>query len=236
MAVVLIWAVAGLAVAAALNHLTDRLPKHQALRPGPACPACGRLLRRRQWLALLALLTGGTRCHRCGVVLPARRWLLEGSVAALYAILAWRHGPTWTLFMASFHLAVLILVTVTDLETRLVPNAAVLPAMAVTVLATAIGCPPCLLRTLLGGAVGFSVFLLLWALYPRGMGFGDVKLAGYVGLVSGYPQVAASLMIAITAGGIAAAALILSRRGSRKSYMAYAPYLALGGAITLFLL
>jgi leader peptidase (prepilin peptidase)/N-methyltransferase len=233
--VIVLWGLLGALVAAGLNHLADRLPAHRALVPGPACPACGAPYGPRRWLALLALATRQARCSKCGAALAARRWLFEVGLGLAYGLLAWRWGLSWGLVAASFHAAALALVTVTDLETRIVPNAVVLPAAALTVLATALASPTDLRDLLLGGAFGFGLFFFLWAIYPKGMGFGDVKLAGYVGLIAGYPRVLHCLLVGILAGGAAAAVLLATRRVARRSYIPYAPFLVLGGALALFL-
>ena len=90
-------------------------------------------------------------------------------------------------------------------------------------------------QALLGGALGFGIFLLL-ALIGRGaMGLGDVKLAGVIGLMTGYPLVVAALALGIVLGGVAAIALLVTRRAGRKGTMAYAPYLALGTIVVLLL-
>jgi leader peptidase (prepilin peptidase) / N-methyltransferase len=68
------------------------------------------------------------------------------------------------------------------------------------------------------------------------MGAGDVKLAGVIGLMVGYPLVFFALVWGIVLGGVAAIFLLLRRRGSAKSYMAYGPYLALGALFVLWLL
>lgn len=229
----LLWGLLGLLVGGVLNHLADRLPKHQSVRGAPACVHCGKVRPRRQWVSALALVTGGARCRGCGKALPLRNWLLEGGVVLLYAYLAWRYGVLWKTALAAFHASVLVLITVTDLETRLVPDAAVAPAAALALVASLVTCLRCTPMVLLGGVGAFLLFVILALIRPGAMGMGDVKLAGYVGLIAGYPRVIFSLMIAIVAGGIAAAVLLASGRASRRSYMPYAPYLALGGALAI---
>jgi len=78
--------------------------------------------------------------------------------------------------------------------------------------------------------------MLLVLIYPGAMGLGDVTLAAYVGLLAGYPRVLICLFVAVLAGGLAAAVLLISGRGNRKTFMPYAPYLALGGALALWFL
>ena len=234
MSTALLWGLLGLLMGPFLNHLADRLPRHQAVSSPPACAFCGQAYPPGQWPALLAVSVGNGHCRGCGNALPARRWLLEIGLALLYGALAWRHGLSWQLLLATGHASILALVTVTDLESRIVPNAAVLPAMILTTLIGALTCPRCTPSALLGGGIGFLLFLLLAIIYPGGLGFGDVKLAGYIGLIAGYPRVLPALAVGILAGGIGAAILLLSGKGHRRSYMPYAPFLAIGGILALF--
>ncbi len=229
------WAALGLAVAMPLNHLADRLPLHRTTWERPACRQCGRPYGPGQWPGFLAVITGANRCLGCGAPLPARRLLCEVFLALLFGALAWRYPFTWAVVPAAFHAAVLTLIAVSDLEHHIVPNAAVLPAMAVTLLLSLPVGPRHIVDVLLGGAAAFAVFLLLWRIYPRGMGMGDVKLAGYIGLLAGYPRVWVCLLIAVLAGGVGAAGLLLSGRAGWRSYIAYAPYLVLAGGLALFL-
>ncbi len=63
---------------------------------------------------------------------------------------------------------------------------------------------------------------------------GDVKLAGLIGLTTGLDGVILAMTVGILAGGLAALALLASRRFDRKATMAYAPYLALGAWVALY--
>jgi leader peptidase (prepilin peptidase)/N-methyltransferase len=93
---------------------------------------------------------------------------------------------------------------------------------------------PSLPSALLGGAAGLVGFFLI-ALLGRGkMGMGDVKLAGVIGLATGWPGVLYALVFGIVAGGLGAVLLILAGRAGRKSYIAYAPYLSLGALAVLW--
>ncbi|NMC80198.1 MAG: hypothetical protein GYA59_12615, partial [Chloroflexi bacterium] len=108
--------------------------------------------------------------------------------------------------------------------------------------------------TLLGGALGYAI---MWALYGFGkvfigvvnrlrhqpveevaLGFGDVNLSGVLGLLLGWPGIAAGLLLAILLGGIASAALLLiglfTRRYQTFTAIAYAPFLVLAGIVLLY--
>ena len=87
-------------------------------------------------------------------------------------------------------------------------------------------------QALLGAALGFGLFVLIALLGRGAMGAGDVKLAGFIGLLVGYPAVLQALFAGIVFGGLAAPAAILMGRG-RKSTIPYAPWLALGAMVVL---
>lgn len=225
------WMALGLLVGPLLNHLADHLPQHESVRCWPACRACRQVYRSDQWLATVAAVTGRGKCVACDTPLPRRRWLFEAGLAGLYGLLAWRFPLGWDLIVATFHASVLALIVVTDLEERKVPNAVVFPAMGVTIAIGALRGPQSLSRMLLGGGIALAIFLLLTLFH---MGLGDVMLAAYIGLFAAYPRVLPCLFAAILAGGLAAAILLLSRKLTRRSYMPYAPYLALGGMLAVF--
>ena len=86
----------------------------------------------------------------------------------------------------------------------------------------------------LGGGAGFGLFFLLGVLGRGALGFGDVKLAGVIGLMTGFPGVLVALTAGALLGGIAALALLVTKRATRKSKIAYAPYLAAGAVIALW--
>ncbi|MGQ9682459.1 MAG: prepilin peptidase [Anaerolineae bacterium] len=230
----LLAAALGLAVGPLLNHLADCLPRHRSILQPPTCGFCGTPLRRSQWLGLVALLTKKYACQSCAKPLSHRRWLLEIGLAVLYAALAWRHLQPWHLLAACVHGAVLLLVTVTDLEHRKVPDAAIVPASGAALVLSFATCRHCLPAILLGGLLAFIVFLALALAYRGAMGFGDVTLAGYVGLIAGFPRVLPCLLVTALAGGLVAAFLLLTRRATRKTYIPYAPFLVLGGLLALF--
>lgn len=168
-------------------------------------------------------------------VRDARRlapWL-AGLTGVGFAGLWLRCGPTAQTLVTSAYFSVFLLILVIDVAHRWIPNLLLWPltvfALGVSVLT---GDPP-LLRALLGGVVGFGWFFLMAIAYRGAMGAGDVKLAGLIGLATGFPNVLAALTVGIVIGGAAAAVLLISGRKSRKSYIPYAPFLVTGALIVL---
>jgi len=130
-------------------------------------------------------------------------------------------------------IALLATVTVTDLRSRLVPDRALLAAGVVALVAVTLAESGELPERLLC-ALGAGGFLLAAALLrPDGMGLGDVKLAGVLGLYLGGAVVTA-LLVAFAAGALAGVAIV-SARGweARSRAIPFAPFLALGALIAV---
>jgi leader peptidase (prepilin peptidase) / N-methyltransferase len=141
-------------------------------------------------------------------------------------------GVSWEALIAALGCAVVVTVTVTDLERRIVPNRIVLPALAVALVVQTVRDPSVewLLAAL--GAGGF--FLVLALIYPAGLGMGDVKLAAFLGAWLGR-DVAVALVVGSLLGAVWAG-VVLVRHGAsgRKATLPYVPALAVGAVVALF--
>ena len=223
----------GLAIGSFLNVVAARIPlKRSIVSPGSACMSCGTHLRWYDNVPLVsyALLKG--RCRHCGARIPWRYPAVEAATALLVAGCALEFGWSWDFLIASAFCAVLVTVSATDLERRIIPNRIVVPASIVLLVAQTIVHPS--VEWILA-AVGASGFFLIAALaYPGGMGMGDVKLAFLLGAVLGR-----SVVVALFAGMIFAlvpSVVLLLRHGgtARKMAIPFGPFLALGGVLALF--
>jgi leader peptidase (prepilin peptidase) / N-methyltransferase len=222
-----------LALGSFLNVVAARLPLRRSIvRPPSACMACETPIASRDNIPVVsyALLRG--RCRACGVRIPLRYPAVELVTALLIAGSVAEFGLTAQAAVAAFFCAVLVAVSATDLEHRVVPNRLVLPAAAVVLVAkTAISPSP----EWALGALGASGFLFVAALaYPKGMGMGDVKLALLLGAALGRV-----VPVALVAGMVAAlvpSVVLLARHGggARKLAIPFAPFLALGAVVALF--
>ena len=138
------------------------------------------------------------------------------------------NGVAWAVVQVGF-----VFIAWFDLLTRRIPNLVVLPAAVAAIVLRVAFDRGALLECLLAGAIAFAVFLVFALLVRGGLGMGDVKLAGLIGLLLGSDALYA-LMLGVIVGGLAAAALLAARRG-RKSTYAYGPYLALGASLLVLL-
>lgn len=125
-----------------------------------------------------------------------------------------------------------------DARTHLLPNRIIVPwyPFAIMLLGTAAalaGDWAALGRTLLAGAVLFGFYLVLHLIQPRGMGLGDVKLAGILGLYLGYlswSHLLLGTLAAFVLASVVGIALIVLRRAGLKTAIAFGPYMLLGTA------
>jgi prepilin signal peptidase PulO-like enzyme (type II secretory pathway) len=230
-------ALLGLFVGAALNALADDLPNRVTLHP-PHCPACGQPHHPWQWFAIIAFIGGRGQCAYCGTPLPIRRLLVEIVAALLPVFLLQKFGPTLQFSLLALLLEGLLLITVIDLEHRLILYVTVFPMAAIALFYGLFGAERSIAQTLIGGAVGYGVFyffyLLSWAFEAivnrlRGeplsevpFGGGDVNLAGVVGLAVGWPGIILAIFFTVMAGGGVAALYFLFKR-LRGSYIAFTP-------------
>ena len=232
---VVVWTILlGLVVGSFLNVVVHRVPAGDSLAwPASHCPGCGKPILRRDNVPLISYALLGGRCRRCAEPIPARYPLVEGLTGVLFGAAALRFEGAGQLALSLALISVLISLAVTDLEHRLLPNAIVGPAsLAGLVLALWGGPAAWWTYPLAGLAVGGSLFALATA-YPGGMGMGDVKMGGMLGLFLG-PYAAMAVFLGALSGTIAYAALVATGRLERGSALPFGTFMAFGGIVALF--
>jgi leader peptidase (prepilin peptidase) / N-methyltransferase len=129
--------------------------------------------------------------------------------------------------------ALLGVVTVSDLRTRLIPDAALVAGLAVAVPICLLSDTGGVLERLLAGVAAAAFLLAAALLRPDGMGLGDVKLAGVLGIYLG-ARVAEAIVVAFAAGSVAGLVL-LARHGwsARSRTIPFAPFLAIGALVAI---
>lgn len=165
-----------------------------------------------------------------------RRALLSTVIAAPLVVASFVHfGLTWDGLLGAFFCAVLVVLSIIDLEERRLPNVIVLPSFALVLAAHLVLYPDRAVEWTIA-AVGAAVFLFLpTLLMPGAMGMGDFKLALLLGAMLGW-AVATAILVASLAGAIAAVGVLLVRgSGARKQAIPFGPFLALGGIVALFM-
>ena len=219
-----------------LNVVTYRLPRRESLiTPASHCPQCGEPVKPYDNIPVLSWLLLRGKCRSCGVGISARYPLVEAAAALLCAGVVLTHDSAAGIALSVVLVLMLVPAAAIDLEHRIIPNRLTATgAVLAVVLGTALdpGGEP---GRLIAGAAAGGFLLAAVLLYPRGMGLGDVKLAGMMGLFLGV-AVAPALLIALLSG-VAVGAVVIARKGvqaGRKTAVPFGPFLALGGIIAVF--
>ena len=232
---VVVIGVLGLLVGSFLNVVIYRLPRGESLvRPASRCPQCGTPVKPYDNIPVLSWLLLRGRCRNCGAAIGARYPLVEALTAAAFVGAALARGVDDDLALWLPFAAMLIAVAGIDLDHRIIPNKILLPAAIWGIAATIAFRPDNIDDSLIAGGIAFSALLLAALAYPAGMGMGDVKLAGVMGVYLG-SGVAPAMLSAFLAGSLVGL-LIIAREGkdARKKGVPFGPFLAFGGLIGLY--
>jgi leader peptidase (prepilin peptidase)/N-methyltransferase len=228
-------ALGGLVAGSFFNVVAYRLPRHESLvTPGSHCPGCQTEIKPYDNVPVFSWLLLRGHCRSCHQHISARYPLVEGLTAALaVAVVLTKHGAH-DIALGLVLLGVLVPVALIDLEHRIIPNRILAPA-AVAAIAIGVATKPSGVKEQLIAGAAAAAFLLVFLLaYPKGMGMGDVKLAGVLGLFLGR-SVPVAILVGVLAGVIVGAGL-MSRVGvkqGRKTAVPFGPFLAFGGVVAI---
>jgi leader peptidase (prepilin peptidase)/N-methyltransferase len=244
--VLVLSAVVGLAVGSFLNVVVWRVPRGESVvRPASACPRCGHAIRGRDNVPVLSWLLLRGRCRDCGEPIAVRYPLVEAATGILFAAAAWwcwANEEPWLLPALAYLAAVSVALALIDLDVHRLPDAIVLPSypVAAALLALASWAPgqetdwSALGRALLAGAALLVFYLVVFVIYPKGMGLGDVKLAGVLGLYLGWVgwgSVLIGWFATFLLGGLFAVGLLVAGRAHRGSGIPFGPWMLLGAGV-----
>ncbi len=238
----------GASVGSFLNVVADRLPEGQSLiQPRSFCGSCRRTLGSLELVPILSYLWLRGRCRYCRASIPARLMAVEGATGLLFIVIYLRFGLGAEFVVLAAAVSLLLVVALIDLERGLILNRLVYPsAVAFLILAPfwpqlglsqtfpgSSGMVASFLSSLTAGIGAFLVFLAIALRYPQGMGGGDIKLAGVIGLLVGFPGVLSALWLSVVSGGLVGLYLVLVRKKARKDIMPFGPFLSLGAIVAL---
>ncbi|MDP9404633.1 MAG: prepilin peptidase [Actinomycetota bacterium] len=234
--------VVGLMVGSFLNVVVYRVPRQESVvAPRSRCPACGTQLSARDNLPVLSWLLLHGRCRSCGVAISPRYPLVELLTGVLFAVTALRLGPDWALPAFLVVVAGLVAIAAVDLERFIVPSRILYPTLFLAaplfVLAAALDDDWSGARTAaIGGVLAWGLLLVIHLISPNGMGFGDVRLAGLIGMTLGWLSVGhvlVGLFLGFLTASLVGVALIVLNLKGRKDKVPFGPFLATGAFVAI---
>jgi leader peptidase (prepilin peptidase) / N-methyltransferase len=227
--------VVGLVVGSFLNVVISRLPARRSLwGPRSECPTCGTAIAWHDNIPVLSFVALKRRCRACAVPIPWRYLIVEVVTAGLFVGACARLPVGVQLVGGLAFLAMLIAITGIDLDHQIIPDAITLPGILTGALVSLASDGRGWLDSLLGVAIGGGIFFVIILASGGGMGGGDMKLGAMLGAFLGWKLTLVAIFIAVIAGGVLAAGVLVAGRKSRKDAIPFGPFLALGGAVALF--
>ncbi len=230
----------GLVVGSFLNVCITRWPAGESVvTPGSHCRRCLAPIKWYDNIPLLSYVVLGGRCRACKAVIPLRYPLVELAAAGLAAgVVAAGFEPRLALLMFALG-AALIVVTIIDIDHRIIPDAITLPSILVGPAAAFFIGHIRVTESVAGIVVGGGILWAVAAVYEKlrgreGMGMGDVKLLGMIGGVLGLEGALFTLLLSSVAGATTGLMLMAPRRTRPDTEIPFGPFLALGALVYMF--
>ncbi|MFQ5673583.1 MAG: prepilin peptidase [Nitrospinales bacterium] len=225
--------IVGLAIGSFLNVCIYRLPRDESiLFPRSHCPSCNAQIRARDNIPVISYLVLAGKCRHCRSAISPVYPAVEIVTGALLAVLYYKFGFTWQTLIYAVVLPALVVITMIDLEHKIIPDIITLPGI---IFGLAAGYYLVGWRdSLIGLAVGGGLFYLLAVLSRGGMGGGDIKFIAGAGALLGWQKVLLIIFLGAFLGSCVGLPLILMKKKSRKSQIPFGPFLAAGTLIAIF--
>ncbi len=227
----------GLCIGSFLNVCVFRIPLGRSIvHPPSACPGCGARIRSYDNIPIFSYLLLRGRCRRCGTGIspryPAVELLSGLTAAAVYAA----YGPTPAALAYFAFISTLWVVSLIDLDHRIIPDRISLPGIPVFFLASlavpAMSLKASLLGILVGGG---SLYLVAWAYSvikkTEGMGGGDIKLLAMIGAMIGWKGVLFTLFASSALGTFVGVGIMLATGRGMKLAVPFGPFLSAGAVL-----
>lgn len=232
--------VLGLCVGSFLNVVIYRVPRRESVvRPRSKCPSCDTPVAERDNIPVLSWLMLRGRCRACGARIRVRYPLVEAASAGLFVAAGIHFSHSWALPAFCVFFAALLAITVIDFDHFIIPNRVIYPTLFITapllVAASALGGNwRAAEHAAIGGVAGFLALFVVHLVSPRGMGFGDVRLAGVIGMMLGWLGLgfaALALFLAFLLASVIGLGLMVTRIKGRKDAVPFGPFMAAGALI-----
>jgi leader peptidase (prepilin peptidase)/N-methyltransferase len=234
--------VLGLAIGSFLNVVIWRVPRDESVsRPASHCPACDNPVRPYDNVPVVSWLALRGRCRDCHEPISVRYPLVEAGTGLLFGLTAWYLGLSWALPAFLYLVAIGVALSLIDLDVHRLPNKIVLPSYAVVAALLVVASAGednwnALVRAAIGGAALYLFYFVLRFIYPKGMGFGDVKLAGILGMSLawlGWSQFVVGAFLGFLLGAVVGGGLMAIKLATRKSKIPFGPFMIVGAYLAV---
>lgn len=232
--------VLGLCVGSFLNVVIYRLPRKMSLaKPASHCPSCQYELRWYDNVPVLSYLILGGKCRSCKAHIPFRYTAVELANAVLWllcVLMFWKES-IWLSCIYMLASSIFVCVFFIDLEHKVIFDRFQIMLLVLGVASIFFDKNFNWISHLIGGACGFAVFFIIAFCFAKlfkkdGLGGGDVKLAGVVGLLLGWEKLLLGLLISTIPAAIIIMILSRGKKGEEREFP-FAPFLCTGFAVSM---
>ncbi|QSQ09390.1 Type 4 prepilin-like proteins leader peptide-processing enzyme [Koleobacter methoxysyntrophicus] len=225
--------VLGTVIGSFINVCIYRIPRNKSVVSMPSfCPECGKRLKPYELIPIISYIIQGGKCRGCGKTISVRYPLVELSCGALPFLLLLKFPPGANFFIITALLYLMVVVTFIDMEFMIIPDSLILVGLLLGGLYTIfVWRSP--IQPLLGMVTGSGLLFSIAILWKGGMGEGDVKYMGVLGIYLGFKLTILSLFLSFLLGAVIGIVLILSGKKGRRDMIPFGPFLSAAAFISI---
>lgn len=226
----------GLFFGSFFNVCIYRIPKEESVVAPPShCTKCNTRLKFLDLVPVFSYIFLGRKCRYCGDKISPRYAIVESMTAIVFTALYLKFGLTFEFFKFVVMVSFIIIIGLIDHDTTDVYAVTTWPGIACGILfiVAAYFLDKPFLDGIYGALIGGGVIAAIVFL-TKGMGQGDIEICALAGLYLGFKSSVIMLFFSFVIGGIFGILLIATKKKSRKDYIPFGPYIALGALVAVF--
>lgn len=217
------------------NVVGLRVPQKNFLKSDRSyCPKCQKTLQWYELIPVVSYLIQGGKCMGCKQPIRAIYPLIELLTGVLFAYSYYLYRFDWAFIMALLVVSLAVIIIVADYTSMLIPNKILLFFLPLFIFFRLIVPLDPWWSSLVGGALGFGLLFVIIVVSKGGMGAGDMKYFGLLGLALGFQAVLLTFLLATIYGTLSNGLLLLMKKVDRKQAVPFGPYISLAAITTLF--
>lgn len=232
---ILIVLIFALLIGSFLNVCIYRLPRNESISFPPShCPNCNTSLKPLDLIPVLSYLYLKGSCKYCGEKISPQYPIVEALNGILWVILYLRFGLSLEFYGFAVLSSLLLVISVIDLEIQEIPDGLSIFGLAAGIVFIAVQWDMNLvLSSFAGLLIGSGLFFLIAFLSKGGMGGGDIKLLGVLGIWVGWKLTLLLILLSFTIGALVSVFLLITKIKSRKDHIPFGPFIAIGAYIAI---
>ena len=217
-----------------LNVVIYRLPlKKSIIFPSSHCPYCETKLKYYDLIPVLSYIINKGKCRYCGEKISFQYPIVELLTGLLFLLTFLNYDLTSEFIIFIFLISVLIVVSFIDIKYQIIPNEITFTFIPIGLILSLFFNHIKFLDSLLGLLIPAGILLLIAFIYKKGMGIGDVKLIGMIGVFIGWEYALISIFIGALFGSIYGIYMMVTGNMTRKTRIPFGPFISLGAVIMI---